>query len=57
MSTREKETEMILNQELSTELTECEVYIAELERVLTTLAGGRLPPALVPATLLRYLQL
>ncbi|XP_023336352.1 uncharacterized protein LOC111707463 isoform X2 [Eurytemora carolleeae] len=43
----------IVLQELSSQLSECEVYLAELERIILTLAGGRLPPALVPATLLR----
>ena len=39
--------------EMSSELAECEVYLSQLERILITLAGGRLPPTLVPATLLR----
>ena len=43
-----------ISQDLGAVLNECEVYLLDVEVVIMTLAGGRLPHSLVPTTLLRF---
>ena len=47
------EKTMLLLQQVDAELRDCEQFLAEIERVITSLAGGRLSQSLVPGPILK----
>jgi len=47
------EKTMLVLQQLDAELGDCEQFLAEMERVITALAGGRLSQSLVPGPVLK----